>query len=407
MTAAALVAVGAWWALAGGSPAEAPAPEPAIPRPGPRTLRDEAWALLASRRFAEACARLDGAAGQADPAARHDAARCFGDWAWATLREGRPAEARALFRHGLAHAPGDPALLRGLGLAAIHDGRVAEAVEPLERSVDADPDPEVHLLLARLWDRRDRADRALVHLRAVLERAPTHAAARALLEKLERERHAEAGFRREATAHFVVKHHGRDAALPRAVLAALERARTEVGARLGYWPDEPLLVVLYEDAAFREVTRVHGWVTGLFDGKIRLPVGAATPPAALEALVRHEYAHAAVHALARGRAPRWLQEGLAQLLEGAPADPMLRVPTGLTLRGLEALVTDPDPVRARAGYDLARWVVDDLAQRGGLEALRRLLGRLGAGASLDHALAATYGHDTDALEAAWHARLGG
>ena len=115
-----------------------------------------------------------------------------------------------------------------------------------------------------------------------------------------------------------------------------------------------MTIVLYEGVQFHDVTRVHGWVTGLYDGKIRLPLGSGLPSgAALEQLVVHEYAHAAIHELSRGRTPRWLQEGLAQYLEGVRVDPLLRGPGGLTLGGLEALIGDPDPARARVGYDIA------------------------------------------------------
>ena len=121
---------------------------------------------------------------------------------------------------------------------------------------------------------------------------------------------------------------------------------------------------------------VHTWVTGLFDGKIRLPAGGALPTRReLERILAHEYAHAVVHDLTRGRAPRWLHEGLAQALDGATVDPMLRVPGRPTLTGLEEMLADPDPVRAQAGYDIAHWVVQDLLDRGGMPAMRTLMAR--------------------------------
>src|SRR4029077_3018407 len=103
------------------------------------------------------------------------------------------------------------------------------------------------------------------------------------------------------------------------------------------------------------------------------------PPPEVGRLVVHEYAHAAIHDLARGRAPRWLHEGLAQLLEGATSDPILRDPYGLTLAGVETLDGEYDTPRARAGYDISLWIVRDLLDRGGgMESLRELLARLGA-----------------------------
>src|SRR5204863_40014 len=82
-----------------------------------------------------------------------------------------------------------------------------------------------------------------------------------------------------------------------------------------------------------------------------------------------------IHDLTRGRAPRWLHEGLAQALEGAPVDPLLRVPGRPTLTGLEALLADGDAARARTAYEVALWVVHDLLDRGGIPAMRELIAR--------------------------------
>lgn len=374
-------------------------------------LTEEAIGLYAAGQLPRACERFSLAA-DADPAnpdRRQDLSRCFEGWGWQALREGRPEEAVTLFRQALAGTPDAPGLLKGVGLAAVHAGRAEEALGPLERAALAESDAEVRLLLAHLYDHRDDPARAIAHLRAVLEREPAHGVARRLLEKVERERLAEAGFQREVTPRFVVKYRGaRGEDARRTITPLLDGAAERVGKALGYRPSERLTVVLYEHQQFQDVTRVHGWATGLFDGKIRLPVGPALPPAReLERLIVHEYAHAAIHAVSRGRAPRWLHEGLAQAFEGAAADPMLRVPGSLTLAGVEALVADPDPLRARAGYDIALWIVRDLLDRGGLEAMRGLLVRLGAGEPLAEATLAVYGLRLAEIESQWRRLLGG
>jgi len=376
-----------------------------------QALTEEAIHLYAAGQFPRACETF-GLAAADDPsssARRQDVIRCFEGWGWHALREGRPDEATLLFEQGLTETPDDPALLKGLGVAAVHAGRPDDAFAPLERAALAEYDPEVRLLLAHLHDRRDDPARAVVNLKAVLEREPTNEAARRMLDKVEREWRAEAGFRREVTPRFVVKYRDTlDAEARREIVTHLEAAAARVGRTLAYAPHERTTVVLYEHREFRDVTRVHAWATGLFDGKIRLPVGRVRPPAQeLERLARHEYAHAAIHDLTRGRAPRWLHEGLAQALEGAGADPILRAPAGLTLAGVEALAADSDPVRARAGYDIALWIVRDLLDRGGMEPLRELLARLGAGETMAEAMPRVYGLRMTELESQWRRVLGG
>jgi tetratricopeptide (TPR) repeat protein len=376
-----------------------------------QALTEEAIHLYAAGQFPRACEKF-GLAAADDPsssARRQDVIRCFEGWGWHALREGRPDEATLLFEQGLTETPDDPALLKGLGVAAVHAGRPDDAFAPLERAALAEYDPEVRLLLAHLHDRRDDPARAVVNLKAVLEREPTNEAARRMLDKVEREWRAEAGFRREVTPRFVVKYRDTlDAEARREIVTHLEAAAARVGRTLAYAPHERTTVVLYEHREFRDVTRVHAWATGLFDGKIRLPVGRVRPPAQeLERLARHEYAHAAIHDLTRGRAPRWLHEGLAQAFEGAGADPILRAPAGLTLAGVEALAADSDPVRARAGYDIALWIVRDLLDRGGMEPLRELLARLGAGETMAEAMPRVYGLRLTELESQWRRVLGG
>jgi len=374
-------------------------------------VAEEAVRLYAAGQFARACERFSHAAADEPTSGprRQDVVRCFEGWGWHVLREGRPDEAALLFRRGLAETPDDPALLKGLGLAAVHSGRPQDALGPLERAVRAESDPDVRLLLAHLHDHRNDPAKAIGHLRAVLEREPSHEAARRLLAKVEREWRAEAGFKREITPRFVVKYaETRDREARRAIVAHLETAAERVGRLLGYTPQERTTVVLYEHDEFRDVTRVHSWASGLFDGKIRLPLGPSLPPSReLERLVVHEYAHAAIHDLSRGRAPRWLHEGLAQVLEGTASDPMLQVPGGLTLAGVEALAGESDPLRARAGYDIALWIVRDLLDRGGIEALRELLSRLGAGESVADAIPRVYGLRLGELESQWRRVLSG
>jgi hypothetical protein len=98
-----------------------------------RALVEEAIRLYAAGQFPRACERLSRTAdGDPSSASRRAAVgSCFEGWGWQALTEGRPDEATLLFRQGLAETPEAPALLKGLGLAAVHAGRPEEALGPL------------------------------------------------------------------------------------------------------------------------------------------------------------------------------------------------------------------------------------------------------------------------------------
>jgi tetratricopeptide (TPR) repeat protein len=374
-------------------------------------LTDEGIRLFARHELPEACERFSEAAARAPQniALRGTVARCFEDWGWRALRDGRAEEAVLLFRQGLQESPAAEELLTGLGVAAIHAGRADLAVEPLAEVVRSHPDGDATILLARLYDQRDEGTRAVTLLRRLVAAHPDDAEARRLLDKLSREHEAEAGFRKEESAHFVLKYRGAGPAESRqAVLATLERLYADIGDALGRYPAEKILVILYPAGRFREVTGTHDWVSGLFDGKVRLPAGAlALARPALTRVLAHECTHAIVHQVARGRAPRWLQEGLAQHFEGAVDEDLLELPRGLTLAGVEALLTSGDIAKARTGYRTALWLVRDLFERGGMTAIADLLARLGDGEPAAAAVERVYGLPLERLEAQWRLVLGG
>lgn len=374
-------------------------------------LTEEGIRFYSTGHYPEACQRFAEALEKEaeNPTLRLNLARCFEGWGWQALRAGRPDESVALFRQGLHQNPDGAPLLKGLALASIHAGRPEDALESLEASVRNTPDPEATFLLARLYDQRDQTERAIAHLRRLLARDPSRADATALLQKIERERRAEAGYRKDESRHVIVKYRGpSELEISRVVTRIFEEAALQAGRDFAFSPSEKITVILYPNERFQEATGAHRWVSGLFDGKIRLPVGALsgrTP--GLERLLIHEYTHAVVHLMSKGRAPRWLQEGLAQHREGLPDDTDLHLSGGMTLAGLEALLGDEDLAKAREGYRISLWLVRDLLQRGGMEGIRQLLTRLGGGEPLGEALLKIYGLPMAELERQWSRLLSG
>ena len=176
----------------------------------------------------------------------------------------------------------------------------------------------------------------------------------------------------------------------------------------------PTIVILYEGRRFFEMREMPDWVGGSFDGKIRVPIDLARPPdEALLGLLRHELAHAFLARLSRGRAPGWLQEGLAQFVEGRRVDAATAAASFAAspldiLTALEsALGQRADRGAARRAYVLSLSFVEYLGGRSGPAGVVCLAADLGRGFDLEEAFERQFGASPRALESEWLASLGG
>ena len=83
--------------------------------------------------------------------------------------------------------------------------------------------------------------------------------------------------------------------------------------RLGEYPPNTIVAVLYTEQQFRDVTRAPASAAGQYDGRIRIPVaGASHHPELFEKVLTHELTHAVVAGIAPSGVPAWLNEGLEQ-----------------------------------------------------------------------------------------------
>jgi tetratricopeptide (TPR) repeat protein len=262
-------------------------------------------------------------------------------------------------------------------------------------------DPEAAPLLELLGDLRNREERvadALTAWREAFRIAPSDRL-RDRIEKGERELGAARDYSFSAAAHFNVRYDGEiDQDLVAAILDTLEARYAELSSTYRHAPGAPITVLLYPRQTFRDVTLAAENVAGLFDGKIRIPLGGLTRmDPQCERVLTHELTHAIVQSKTRGNCPRWLHEGLAQIAEDRPITRSDRIKVGRAVR-VEDPSSWPDAAFTYpASLALTRW----LEEQRGFDVLVSVVERLGEGASLDEALSAYYGRDYQESARAW------
>jgi hypothetical protein len=216
----------------------------------------------------------------------------------------------------------------------------------------------------------------------------------ALLRKAEREEQAAENYLDKQSGRFVLRYDSGQAPdrVGIEILAALDEMYSDMVGTFNYSPREPIVVLLYPQDTFYDLTGVPPEVDGVFDGKVRVPItGLNTVPPQLRTVLRHELVHAFVALKTRGHAPRWLQEGLAQWHAGqrppvpASAFRSLFEPRdgSAVFRIQQAFGT---PAQMGAAYMASWYVVDSLQRRYSLGDMDRLLEALARGESMNQAL---------------------
>ena len=299
-------------------------------------------------------------------------------------------------------------------VAAYNERNLDAAFRYAKEAVAEQPDHvEANVLLGQLYYLRQELGKAQACWEKALKLAPGRKEVRELLDKLAREAGVEKNLARSDTHPFVIRFaEGQVPVEIGSVRAMLRDAYRQVGQQLGYFPDHPVPVLLYPDADFQKVKSLSHQVSGLYDGKIRLPLKPGSINGSqLQAILWHEYTHALVQDLSQGRCPMWLNEGLALSQESR----LRTVDLGLVRKAMQEeklpawdFLWSQDryeqatmPLYYQTSFMIARYLV----RRWSWREMAQLLGRLGQGYPIQDALRAQYRTDPGRIEKEWRTWL--
>ncbi len=361
----------------------------------PLTYNAKAQALIGSGDYQKALDELKSGVSlfPYDLTLRKSLAAAYARMAEMDLKLNRYAEAADYFGRAreLAPASADLGFMRGVALylGKEYDGARAEFKQAGE---GAQP---LFFLGKISYDTGDLPG-ALALWRQALEKEPGNRGIRSAIEKAERELPVESKMDKGYSSMFDLSF---DAELPPGlageVLDALESAYNGVGADLGLFPTTRIPVLLYTKSDYGSVTAGPDWSGGLYDGKIRLPVGGIsrlTPQ--LRGVIFHEFTHVLIAELTRGNIPTWLNEGLAEV-EGnkefsRPSGELSRAAKRgslLQLSTLSGSFTKMDGKQAGLAYQQSHSMAAFMVSRYGWYALQQILKNLGERASIETAVA--------------------
>jgi len=237
-------------------------------------------------------------------------------------------------------------------------------------------------MLAITYDRLNMASDLLDVMPCLEDAADESEAAARLYNRLAKQLDVEVEFQAAASDHFVASFpvSGTSSEEIGPVLDLLERARDRVRRDLGLGSMRLVPVVVYGHGQFEAATDKPHWVSGLYDGKIRMSIETyRNQPDFFETALTHEYVHALTHEYTGTRLPSWFREGLADGLARNGADRAIHYqphPEVGRILGIDELNSSfmglPEHL-ARAAYRQSHAMALGLVRESGWDALHDLI----------------------------------
>src|ERR1700722_1857701 len=347
-------------------------------------------------------ARVEGEARSGDAAANAKAARALHAASQFELGRGDMEHALVDERSALKYAPDDTTILMNVAYLHLKRSEYKASMEYLERARRVAPDdPEVAKLAGWAYFGMNKPDLAVAEWRRALTLGPDPEVEVALA-KAQRDNQEEQNYRENESSHFTLRYSGgAEPELAKEILRALEAHFSAIESELNFTPPDSIGVVLYTQQAFADMTRAPGWVGALNDGRIRVPVqGLSGVTPELSRVLKHELTHSFVRQKTRGHVPTWIQEGLAQWMEGQRSGDsagmlveVYRKGQATSLGQLEGSWMGLPSDQAGYAYGWALANIECIVATGGMGDIERILDRIGSGSSTEEALRAVLHSD--------------
>ena len=292
------------------------------------------------------------------------------------------------YNSGLRYDANNVGLLLQTAYLHLRRSEYSAALDLLNRARRIEPDsPDAAKLTGWAYYGLNRTGDAVSEWKRALALKPD-AEVQHALEKAEHDTQVEASYSKRETMHFQLRYNG-DAApeLAREVLQTLESEFNEISLALDYTPPERIGVILYTNQAFMDITRAPNWVGALNDGRIRVPVeGLPGMTDELARVLKHELTHSFVSQKTGGHYHVWLQEGIAQYMEGKRSGNVAAALSSAYQRHMEFSLSSYETSwlnlprqTALNAYAWSLATVEAIVASYGIDDLTRILDRLAAG----------------------------
>lgn len=324
------------------------------------------------------------------------------------FEHGNLPQARRQFEAALRFQPDNSTILSYYAMALVRSGNAAAALPYAERSTRSNPNSaDAYTVLGYVQFSSDRTKDAVRTWKHSLELRPDPVVEQ-YLAKAQREATTEADFSQKESSHFTLRYEGKQSSeqLRRELMATLESGYDDLVRQLGVAPRASIPVILYTEQAFFDVTQAPSWSGAVNDGKLRIPIsGISSMTSDLARVLKHELAHSFVNQASGGRCPTWLNEGVAQAVEGKTLasdgrriGQLFRAQHAIPYNVLEGSFMRFSNVEAVVAYDESLAAVEYINETYGMSDVERILERIGQGSSTEAALRTTIHSDYGQLE---------